>query len=148
MKSTGTPSPNLDIAALVIDDDQGSLHLLHAILEAWDVVLIDAASVEEAKIMLNVIRPDIILCDIMLPGGGGLNFVRWLRHRAVVEFRTIPAIAMTSRYDLVNARTAREAGFDVFMLKPIDPDQLPHIVALLVAGRMVPDRRKQPSPTD
>jgi CheY-like chemotaxis protein len=47
--------------------------------------------------------------------------------------RNVPAIAMTAAYEDIDARTARSAGFDVFLRKPIDPDQLPHTVALLVS---------------
>jgi CheY-like chemotaxis protein len=54
--------------------------------------------------------------------------------------RDIPAIAMTAAYEDIDARSARDAGFDVFLRKPIDPDQLPHTVALLLARQRSSER--------
>jgi CheY-like chemotaxis protein len=42
---------------------------------------------------------------------------------------------MTAAYEDIDARIARDAGFDVFLRKPIDPDQLPHTVAVLLAWK-------------
>lgn len=135
MESPRSEPGLLDISALVIEDDHESASLLQAILEPWGVVMMRTSSAEEAQMMLATVRPDIILCDIDLPGADGLTFVRWLRESSDPRLDKIPAIALTFRYEDVDARTAREAGFDVFLHKPVDPDQLPHIVALLVASR-------------
>lgn len=142
MEFPPSTSDRLDMSALVIEDDQESASLLQAILEPWGVFVVRASSAEEAQLMLTTVRPEVILCDIDLPGADGLAFVRWLRASPERRLRTIPAIAMTFRYEDVDGRTAREAGFDVFLRKPVDPDQLPHIVALLVAtkgGTSAPD---------
>lgn len=125
----------LNVSALVIEDDRESVSLLQAILAPWGVAVMTTSFTEEAQAMLATIRPDIILCDIDVPGVDGLTFVRWLRESPDARINTIPAIAMTCRYEDVDARTAREAGFDVFLRKPVDPDQLPHIVALLVTSK-------------
>jgi CheY-like chemotaxis protein len=130
------PTPDLlNISALAIEDDRESVSLLRAVLEPWGVLVVTTSSTEEAQRMLATLRPDIVLCDIDLPGADGLTFVRWLRESSDARLHKTPAIAMTFRYEDVDARTARAAGFDVFLRKPIDPDQLPHIVALLVASR-------------
>ena len=47
----------------------------------------------------------------------------------------MPVIATTVAYEDIDARTARAAGFDVFLRKPLDPDQLLHVVAFLVGAR-------------
>ena len=125
----------LNILALVIEDDRESASLLQAALEPWGVRVVKTSSTEEAQGVLAALRPDIVLCDIDLPGADGLTFVRWLRESSDARLHKIPAIAMTLRYEDVDARTARAAGFDVFLRKPIDPDQLPHVVALLVISR-------------
>jgi CheY-like chemotaxis protein len=139
------PTPDLlNISALVIEGDRESASLLQAVLEPWGVRVVTTSSTEEAQRMLATFRPDIVLCDIDLPGADGLTFMRWLRASSDARLDKTPAIAMTFRYDDVDARTARAAGFDVFLRKPIDPDQLPHIVALLVAskgGKTAPDAR-------
>jgi CheY-like chemotaxis protein len=134
MDFPGSEPGVLNISALVVEDDRESARLLRAILEPWGVVIMSVSSAEEAQATVATVHPDVILCDINLPGADGLTFVRWLRQHVDARLQRIPAIAMTFRYEDVDARTAREAGFDVFLQKPIDPDQLPHLVALLVAA--------------
>ena len=84
--------------------------------------------------MATAVRPDILLCDIQPPHAEGLEFIRRIRNSGDSRLRDIPAIAMTAAYEDIDARTARNAGFDVFLRKPIDADQLPHTVALLVVN--------------
>jgi CheY-like chemotaxis protein len=83
---------------------------------------------------MRVARPDVILCDIAVRGTDAFSFIRRLRNSTDTKLNKIPAIATTVAYEDIDARTARAAGFDVFLRKPLDPDQLPHIVALLIAG--------------
>jgi CheY-like chemotaxis protein len=125
----------LDVSALVIERNTESARLVRAVLEPWGVAVITTSSMAEAQSMVAAVRPDIILCDVHPPHAEGLEFIRWLRTSADVALQEIPAIAMTAAYEDIDARTARRAGFDVFLRKPIDPDQLPHTVALLLARR-------------
>jgi two-component system, chemotaxis family, CheB/CheR fusion protein len=125
----------LDVAALVIEPSLESARLLQAILEPWGIVVLTAASTAEAQLMITAVRPDIVLCDIRPPHADGLRFIRWLRSSSDARLRHIPAIAMTAAYEDIDARTARDAGFDVFLRKPIDAEQLPHTVSLLLAQR-------------
>jgi CheY-like chemotaxis protein len=133
MPDPNSRSTRLNISALVIEDHAESARLLEAVLEPWGVVVITTTTAEEAELMLEAVRPDVILCDIVLPGSDGLTFVRRLRQCSDNRLKSTPAIALTAAYEDVDARTARKAGFDVFLRKPVDPDQLPHIVAFLVS---------------
>ena len=123
----------LDVTALVIEPNVESARLVQAVLEPWGVAVITASSTAEAELIAKAIHPDIILCDIEPPYAAGLRFIESLRTSSDGDLRRIPAIAMTAAYEDIDARTARAAGFDVFLRKPIDADQLPHTVALLVA---------------
>lgn len=121
--------------ALVIERDPESVKLLQALLERWDIAITGATSTAEAEeIIRTVRRPDVILCDIAVRGTDALDFIRRLRSSADINLSKVPAIAMTASYEDVDARTARAAGFDVFIRKPLDPDQLPHIVTLLMVA--------------
>jgi CheY-like chemotaxis protein len=119
--------------ALVIEKDPESVKLLRAVLERWDIAITTTTSTAEAEEMLRTLLPDVILCDIAR-GDDALSFIRWLRTSDDPKLANIPAIAMTVSYEDIDARVARAAGLDVFLRKPLDPDQLPHIVALLIAG--------------
>ena len=130
---TEDASTTLDIAALVIEPNAESARLVQAVLEPWGVTVVTASSTAEAEVMVTAVWPDVILCDIQPPEADALRFIQRLRSSADSRVRNIPAIAMTAAYEDIDARTARGAGFDVFLHKPIDPDQLPHTVALLLA---------------
>jgi CheY-like chemotaxis protein len=132
---TGEASKALDIAVLVIEPNLESARLVQAVLEPWGVAVVTTASTAEAEVMVAAVRPDIILCDIQPPDADGLRFIQRVRNSADGRVRDIPAIAMTAAYEDIDARIARDAGFDVFLRKPIDPDQLPHTVAVLLAWK-------------
>jgi CheY-like chemotaxis protein len=121
------------ITALVIEDYGESLALLHAVLEPAGIRVVAARSAEEARRLLETVHPDVVLCDLVLPGEDGLAFVRWLRTTASDGGRRIPAIAMTAFYERYSASAVREAGFDVYIQKPLDPDQIPYMIGGLIA---------------
>ena len=125
------------IAVLVLEDHGESLALLHAVLEPAGIRVVAARSTEEAKrlMLLGGIRPDVILSDLVLPGEDGLAFIRWLRAEGPEESRRVPAIAMTAFYERYGTREVREAGFDMYIQKPLDPDQIPYTIGLLVAKK-------------
>jgi CheY-like chemotaxis protein len=122
----------LNVSALVIETHPDSASLVQAVLEPWGITVLRASSTAEAATMIGAVRPEIILCDIAPPHADGLDFLRRLRASADPRLRTVPAIAMSAAYEDIDARTARAAGFDVFLRKPIDPDELPHTVAALI----------------
>jgi CheY-like chemotaxis protein len=120
--------------ALVIERDAESVKLVKAILERWDFAIRSAASTTEAVDMIRAVRPHIILCDITTPITDAFAFIRDLRGSPDTTGNKVPVIATTTSYEDIDARTARAAGFDVFLRKPLDPDQLPQIVSRLIAG--------------
>jgi DNA-binding response OmpR family regulator len=117
------------LSALVVEDHDESALLLEAILKRSGLRLLPARTAESAREVLSSVRPDIVLCDLVLPGEDGLGFVRWLRAH---HGRQLPAVAMTAFYERYSTREVRDAGFDVLLHKPIDPEQLVHTVTLLV----------------
>jgi CheY-like chemotaxis protein len=121
--------------ALVIERDPESVKLVKAILERWDFAVSSAASIAEAGSMIRAVRPHIILCDITAPIADAFAFIRGLRSSSDATLYRMPVIATTVAYEDIVARTARAAGFDVLLRKPLDPDNLLHIVALLVGAR-------------
>lgn len=136
MTSNSAPStdrPNLSgVAALVIDYDVASIHLLQACLEPFGVRVMSARSAFDAKQMIESVIPDIVICDLVLPAEGGLEFIRWLRARRPDQGGTVPAIAVTFFYERFGVRETRAAGYDMFIRKPIDPMDIVHGVTILL----------------
>jgi CheY-like chemotaxis protein len=120
--------------ALIIERDRESVNLLKAVLEPWGIAATSASSAAEAEAMIRAVRPDVILCDLTTKDPDPFAFIQWLRASDDAKLNTIPAIATTAAYEDIQPLAAREAGFNVFLRKPLDPDQLPHIVTLLMAG--------------
>ncbi|HVQ28981.1 MAG TPA: response regulator [Vicinamibacteria bacterium] len=118
------------LTLLVVDDDKEIRELLRVALEARGAAVLLAASVAEAHAALGRVRPDVIVCDIGMPGTDGYAFVERLRSRSGGA-ESIPAVALTayaSRDDVVRAL---RAGFQVHFAKPVDPDALAHAIAAL-----------------
>ena len=120
--------------ALVIERDAESVKLLKAILERWDFAISSATSTAEAMDMIRAVRPHVILCDIAAPITEAFTFIREIRSSPDDRLSTMPVIATTTLYEDIDDRTARAAGFDIFLRKPLDPEMLPYIIGLLVSG--------------
>jgi CheY-like chemotaxis protein len=73
-------------------------------------------------------RPDVVLCDIGLPGGlDGYEVARRMRQDPALS--GIRLIALTGYGQEEDQRRAREAGFDVHLTKPADPERLERLLA-------------------
>ena len=79
---------------LVIEDHQDSLELLTVVLQSLRARVLTARTVEDAERRLSTQRPDLIVCDMRLPDGTGLDFVQWLRGQDP-RLSRIPCIAIT-----------------------------------------------------
>jgi CheY-like chemotaxis protein len=94
----------------------------------------EAESVAEAIEAAERFRPDVVLVDVMMPGGSGLDVVRHLAADPALEHAgcvVVSAFAADS-----DQEEARKAGAAAFVSKPFDPDHLSATVAsLLVRDR-------------
>ena len=67
-------------------------------------------------------QPDVILLDIRMPGMDGWEVARWLKERQGGKPPLI--VAVTGFGSEEDRRRSREAGIDLHLLKPVEPDQL------------------------
>src|SRR4051794_10315152 len=93
----------------------------------------DAASVAEAGQVLALALPDVVLVDLMLPGGSGLDVLREVRRRDP-EGR-VRAIVVSAWTTAEYRKAAAEAGADAFVAKPFLPEELAALVAGLLEDR-------------
>jgi CheY-like chemotaxis protein len=135
----GSEHPDFSgVTALVIDDDEASIHLLQACLEPFGARVVGAGSVAAAKRLIERETPNIVICDLVLSNETGLDFIHWLRARSAERGGKTPAIAVTFFYERFGVREARDAGFDMFVRKPIDPIDIVHALSVFVAQRETP----------
>jgi CheY-like chemotaxis protein len=111
---------------MVVDDDDDARELLHAVLEYCGAEVLVAESAPHALASLSRIRPDVIVCDIVMPGSDGYALLRALRTRSAV--RDVPVVALTGYGSAHAAEDALAAGFDAYLKKPVEPWELCRVV--------------------
>jgi two-component system cell cycle response regulator len=104
---------------LVIEDDPASLDLMTYLLGAHGYQPLAACRGDDGLAMARGLRPDLILCDIQLPGIDGYVIVRLLK--ADDSLRAIPVVAVTAMAMVGDRERVLLAGFDSYVSKPIDP---------------------------
>jgi two-component system, cell cycle response regulator DivK len=107
---------------LAVEDEPLNRLLLHAVLEPRGYTVVDAASLAEARARISERLPDLVLLDLRLPDGDGLELCRELKMEDATA--RVPIVAATASVmpDIVSA--AKAAGCDGFLAKPIRPRDL------------------------
>lgn len=106
---------------LIVDDTAANVRLLEAILAPLGFALQSAASGQEALDLIAVGAPDIVLCDLMMPGIDGHEVCRRIRKDPATAM--LPVIMVTSSGEQEKV-TALEAGADDFVAKPFNKAEL------------------------
>jgi DNA-binding response OmpR family regulator len=105
---------------LAIDDDEDILKVLKANIELHKLRVITANSWTEGQNALTVNKPDLILLDIMLPDGNGVEICRFLRS----QHTTIPIILLTAKDKISDKVIGLESGADDYVVKPFETLEL------------------------
>jgi DNA-binding response OmpR family regulator len=113
---------------VLICEDEPMLRELIRVSLAGGYRFVEAATVGAAESALTEENPDIVLVDLMLPGGSGLDVLRSLRRRS----GRVPAIVVSAWTTAEYRAAAIEAGADAFVAKPFLPADLAALVAELV----------------
>jgi two-component system cell cycle response regulator len=110
----------METVILVIEDDPASLALMGYLLQAFGYAAITAASGEEGLEAARRAVPDLILCDIQLPGIDGHEVARQLKGDRVLA--GVPLVAVTALAMVGDRSKVMESGFDGYLSKPIVPE--------------------------
>jgi len=122
---------------LVIDDEADARELIATVLDQAGARVQTAATADEALVIVARDRPDVVLCDIGMPGTDGYTLMRRLRQLPPEQGGLTPAAALTAYSRVEDTRRAFEAGFQRHVAKPVEPDMLVAQVASL-GGRSTP----------
>ena len=117
---------------LVVDDNLDALEIFATVLRDLGAVVRTAASAREALASLATNPADVIVSDLAMPHEDGVWLLDRLRRLSHAECGSVPAIAVTADRHHYDEVQAREAGFDAFLTKPIDPFELASVIAKLV----------------
>lgn len=103
---------------LIVEDNPLNRLLIHDILELRGHEVIEASTVDEARNALASARPDLVLLDVQIPGGGGEAVIREVRKRQ--DLNDIPIVAVTSLAMPGDRERLLSIGFQGYLSKPID----------------------------
>ena len=106
---------------LVVDDEEVFAHAVGKKLGRNGVDSMLAADLAEARSALAGRRPDLVLLDMRLPDGSGLDFLRELR---AGDHADVPVLVLTAFGGLQDAVTAMKERADDYLVKPVDLDEL------------------------
>jgi CheY-like chemotaxis protein len=116
---------------LVVEDDADGREMLVSLFGQCGASVSEAASAAEAMEVLQRVTPEILVCDIGLPGEDGHQLIRRVRALEAESGGRIPALALTAYAGPGDRARALAAGFDLHVPKPAEPAELVAKVALL-----------------
>jgi PAS domain S-box-containing protein len=128
-----TPDSTLaGIRVLVVDDEPDMRALTEFVLLQHGAEVTVASSAAEAMAALAQSIPDVLLCDIGMPGMDGYALMQQIRARSQDAGGMIKAIALTAYAGESNRRHALAAGFHRHIAKPVEPEALVKAIVQLV----------------
>ena len=104
---------------LVVDDDDGIRDLVKQYLTENNFLITTAKNAEEAKEKISIIKFDLIVLDIMMPGKTGLEFT--LENKDKIN---TPIILLTAKGEATERIKGLEVGADDYLPKPFEPKEL------------------------
>lgn len=133
-----TVTPTGPIRVLIAEDNPDAAETLRDLLELSGCTVATAASGPEALEVGSQFQPEVVLCDLGLPGLDGYQVAAELRRHPVTAKARLIAISGYGQDE--DVRRSREAGFDMHLTKPVDFDELQRF--LEVSPERDPERRK------
>lgn len=104
---------------LLVEDDAGIRKVVRALLEAEKYRVVEAETAARAGIEARAHKPDLLLVDLGLPDGNGLEVIRRVR-----EWSTVPIIVLSARTMEEQKIAALDAGADDYVTKPFSAAEL------------------------
>ena len=112
---------------LLIDDDEICRTPAATMLRRADWNVLEAPDGEQGIELALKHRPDVILCDLLMPRGNGYHVCRTVRQHH--ELRQTKIVVMTGRDFEADRQTAIEAGADDYLVKPVEFEKLKETLA-------------------
>jgi two-component system CheB/CheR fusion protein len=121
------PADSAPLRVLVVEDELAVAEMLVMLLELWGHTVRAVYDGPAALTAVQTFDPDVVLCDIGLPGMSGYQLARRLCQRAEASRPIL--VAITGYGQEEDRRRAQQAGFAHHMTKPVDPAALEALLA-------------------
>lgn len=128
-----------DVHVLLVGPQPISREILASALRYCGAHILEAASAAQAVELAGILRPDVIVTDVAMPGQDGFWLLAQIRER-MSELRGVPIMALAEQGGPQVRQRVMQAGFQAFLIKPIDPHVLCELVAELARGRRSAER--------
>src|SRR6476659_5155112 len=116
------PEPRSGPVVLIVDDDERLREYVRVNLEMEGYTVHEAASADDGMRVLDELRPDLVLLDVMMPSVDGWEMLRLMHERHGLG--SIPVVMFSGKVDPRAADQAAERGAQGFIGKPFDPNEL------------------------
>jgi Response regulators consisting of a CheY-like receiver domain and a winged-helix DNA-binding domain len=116
------PRPLSDLTIVIVEDHDDTRKSIGSYLDQLGANVLGASNAFEGLEVIKNNRPDLVLCDIQMPGGDGFELVREIR---LSDSRgSVPVIAMTAFLAPADRARILNAGFQACLSKPFSPNRL------------------------
>ncbi len=119
--------------ALLVEDEPQIRRFVRMALEAEGWQVCEAESMKRGLIDTGTRKPNLVILDLGLPDGDGVDFIRDVR-----KWSTVPIVVLSARVDEADKVTALDAGADDYLIKPFGVGEL------LARVRATLRRQRQP----
>ncbi len=110
---------NFTAHILIVDDDEGIRSLVKKYLNEKNYLITTASDAEKAHEKIKIVKFDLIILDIMMPGKSGLDFLK--EHKKDIN---TPVILLTAKGEPIERVEGLEMGADDYLPKPFEPKEL------------------------
>lgn len=115
---------------LIIEDNLPIRESASELLKLDGYEVLEAQSGESALQIIEAQKPDVIICDVIMPGMDGYQFYEHLKKKE----RPIPFIISTAKTEKTDRQKARELGIRYYLTKPFDESMLLQCIEDSLAG--------------
>ncbi len=140
MRATNTPEPSAGpITVMIVDDHEVVRRGIAEVVDRSEglSVVAEAGSVAEGQRRAALVQPQVILVDLQLPDGTGIDLIR----RLATSGSSARAIVLTSFDDDRALAEALDAGAAAYLLKSVRGAEISDVIHAVAAGRVLLDER-------
>lgn len=115
----------MDRTILIVDDEAHIRRLLERTLMDFEddgVELLSADNGEDALNLIREVMPQLVFLDVMMPRMNGFDVCKTVKHD--IRLRGIYIVMLTAKGQEMDKVQGEEAGADVYLTKPFDPDEI------------------------
>jgi DNA-binding response OmpR family regulator len=127
---------------LLVEDNVDALEIYGTSLRHAGYYVIEAPTLEEARVAVKALCPDVVVLDCNLPDGDGLNLLQTWR-KAETPMANVPVIVLTASVHRQDVDAALLAGADLFVPKPCPGNVLALYVGQALDGKRTSARIKR-----